>query len=276
MPIWASFPPDEATPALFALFTIAGYQCRLFCSADASDERPTHEEELFVASFMTRAIQAAYTYLADTRGLADVSPETGLIVGSIHGKWERCLRALPFCRTSLPVQKILLPPSAARAFAEGAKDEKLPPGARLTKLGKEALEMVVGRNKVQRPTWYAEGRLQKSVAIRAPGLDGRETLIAWAFVHADSSLGQLNVVEEFQCRGLGGEVLRRIVALRLAQTEERDLRVPEEPRDMTDGWNMVDVVVGNAESTGFFRRQEGWEEAWATAWMTFVSPSSGT
>ena len=136
MPIWTSFTPNEAPPALFALFTIAGYQSRFFCSADACDEQPTREEELFLASFLQSAVQAAYTYLANTRGLADVSPEIGLIVGSIHGKWEKCLRTLPFFRTSLPVQKILLPPSAAQTFAEGAKDERLPPDARVTTLGK--------------------------------------------------------------------------------------------------------------------------------------------
>ena len=62
-------------------------------------------------------------------------------------------------------------------------------------------------------------------------------------------------------------------ALRLAQAKERALQTPEEPEDMTGGWNMVDVVVGNAESTGFFRQQEGWTEAWLTAWMTFIAPS---
>ena len=92
-------------------------------------------------------------------------------------------------------------------------------------------------------------------------------------MHADSSLGQLNVVDGFQRRGLGGEVLRRVVAQRLARAQERQMRAAGEPGDMTNGWNMVDVAVGNAESTEFFRRLEGWEEAWATAWMTFVPPS---
>lgn len=161
MPIWASFPPKETPPNPFAFYTIAGYQSRLFCSADASDVQPTREQEAFVALFMQSAIQAAYAYLADTRGLGDISPQDGLIVGSIHGKWGSCLRALPFSRTSLPVRKFLLPPTAARAFAAGATDERLPPGARLTQLEKRDLEMVVGRNKIQRPTWYVEGRLQQ-------------------------------------------------------------------------------------------------------------------
>lgn len=272
MPIWASFPAKETPPALFAFYTIAGYQSRFFCSADASDAQTTPEQGSFVASFMQSAIQAAYTYLADTRGLGDISPETGLIVGSIHGKWENCLRVLPFARTSLLVRKFLLPPSATRAFAQGTRDERLPPGARLAKLQKEDLDLVVGRNKIQRPAWYVEGRLQQSVAIRVPSPGGYDALVAWALVHADSSLGQLNVVDGFQRRGLGGEVLRRLVAQRLARADERTMRTPEEPGDMTNGWNMVDVVVGNAESTGFFGRLEGWEEAWVTAWITFVPP----
>ncbi|KZT73145.1 hypothetical protein DAEQUDRAFT_509052 [Daedalea quercina L-15889] len=269
-PIWASFPSDEPPPTLFALFTIAGYQSRFFCSADASHEQPTPEQEAFVASFMESSVRAAYTHVAETRGLGDIAE--GLIVGSVHGKWESGLRALPFTTRSFPVHKIVLPPSAARMFAEGASDENLPLGARVTKLEKSDLDMVVGYNKVQRPTWYVEGRLQQSVCIRVPGPEGAEVSVAWAFVHADSSLGQLHVVDAFRRRGLGREVLRRIVALRLAGAEGRTVHAPNELKDMTDGWNMVDAVVGN-EGVGFYTRLEGWEEAWTTAWMTFNAPS---
>lgn len=272
MPLWASFAVDENPPTLFALFTLAGHQARFFCSADPSHDRPTSEQEAFVASFVEASLRAAFKYFVETGAIDLFVRDSALTAGSIHDKWSSCLRALPSAGKYFPVHKTLLPPSAAPTFAAGATDERLPPGARVTKLEEADLEMVVSSNKVARPTRYVESRIDQSVCIRVPGPDGTDILAGWALVHADSSLGQLFVIDAFQRRGLGKELMRRIVALRLARAEERAARTPDEPKDITDGWNMVDVVMENTEAMGFYGRLEGWEEVWVTAWMTFSAP----
>ncbi|KAH9928617.1 uncharacterized protein B0H18DRAFT_999714 [Fomitopsis serialis] len=274
IPLWASFAVNEAPPELFALFTLAGHQARFFCSADPSDEPPTSEQEIFVASFVEASLRAAFDYLAETDAVEDFVRESALTFGSIHDKWSRCLRALPFAGQYFPVLKVLLPPSAARQFAEGATDDKLPPGARMTRLETGDLEMAVSYNKVQRPVKYVESRIDQSVCIRVPGPDGGEVPAGWVLIHADSSLGQLHVVEAFQHRGLGGQLMRRIVALRLTRGGKWTARVSAgEPEDFTNGWQMLDVVAGNTEAAAFYERLEGWEKAWVTAWMRFTAPS---
>jgi len=276
MPIWASFLMTEPPPALFALFVLgtqtAGYQSRLFCSAETSPDQATPEQEAFVASFMEASLRAAFEDLAETCPFGAIARESGLLVGSVHEKWHSCLRALPYAARHSPCRKVLLPPSAARAFAEGIRDDHLPPGARVTRLEKGDVVTILQYNKISRPTGYMEGRLEQSVCIRAPGPDGEEVPVAWIIVHADSSLGGLHVVEAFQRRGLGGELMRRIVALRLAREGERVAQAPNGPKDMTNGWNMVDVVEGNEEGARFYGCLEGWELAWLSSWMTFTAP----
>ena len=274
IPIWASFPLDEQPPTLFALFMlgppVAGYQSRLFCSADASVDEATPEQECFVTSFMQASLRAAFDHIAasDSTDL----PGGKLLVGSIHNKWRRCLSALPQAVIHAPCRKVLLPPSAAKAFAESKSGAKLPPGAQVTKLETRDLETVLSYNKIARTAEYVESRLDQSVCIRAPGPDGEEVPAGWVYVHMDSSPGQLHVVDAFRRCGLGSELMRRVVALRLRLAEERAKRAPQEPADMTDGWNAVDVEEGNAEGSGFYGRLPGWEQGWLSFWARFAAP----
>ncbi|TFY60683.1 hypothetical protein EVJ58_g4989 [Rhodofomes roseus] len=198
-PIWASFSVAEPAPPLLALFVlgteIAGYQSRLFCSAEASPGQPTPEQETFVASFVEASLRAAFDYIAETSPAGALIRESGLMIGSIHEKWHDCLRALPYAGSHSPCRKVVLPPSAARAFAEGASDARLPPGARVTQLQNGDLETVMRYNKIARTTAYVKSRMEQSVCIRAPGPDGEEVPVAWTVVHADSSIGQLHVID---------------------------------------------------------------------------------
>lgn len=272
IPIWASFPLEEAPPALFALFMlgppIAAYQSRLFCSADSSADEPTPEQEAFVASFMQASLRTAFKHVPMTS-----STDLGkLLVGSIHNKWRNCLRALPQAILHTPCRKVLLPPSMARAFVISAPDAMLLLGARVTRLETRDIETVLSYNKVARTAEYVESRSDQSVCIRAPGPDGEEVPAGWVYVHLDSSPGQLHVVDTFRRRGLAGELMRRVVALRVGRLEERARRAPEEPADMTGDWNAVDVEEGNAEGAGFYGCLPGWEQGWLCFWARFAAP----
>lgn len=275
IPVWSSFPLDQSPPTLFALFMlgppVTGYwQSRLFCSADTCVDEPTPEQEALVASFMQASLRAASEHIAATSS-AEL-PEGKLLVGSVHNKWRSCLGALPPAVINIPCRKFMLPPSAARAFADSASDNKLPPGARVTQLETGDIATVLSYNKIPRTTEYVESRLDQSVCIRAPGPDGKEVPAGWMYVHMDSSPGQLHVVDAFRRCGLGGELMRRIVALRLRRAEERARQTPDEPADMTGGWNVVDVEEGNAAGSGFYGRLPGWEQGWLCFWARFAVP----
>ncbi|EPT05630.1 hypothetical protein FOMPIDRAFT_83284 [Fomitopsis schrenkii] len=274
IPIWASFALEEPPPALFAMFMlgppVAEYQSRLFCSADSSVDEPTPEEEAFIASFMQAGLRAAFEHVAATSAIE--LPVGKLLVGSIHNKWSKCLHALPQAIIHVPCRKVLLPPSMARVFADSASDARLPPGARVTRLETRDLGTVLSYNKIARTAAYVESRSDQSVCIRAPGPDGEEVPAGWVYVHMDSSPGQLHVVDEFRRCGLGGELMRRAVALRLRREEERAKRTFDEPADMTEGWNTVDVEEGNMEGAGFYGRLPGWEQGWLSFWARFAAP----
>ena len=274
IPIWSSFSLEKSPPTLFALFMlgppVTGYQSRLFCSADRCEDEPTPEQEAFIASFMQASLRAGADHIAAT---SSTELQDGkLLVGAIHNKWRNCLGALPLAIINAPCRKVLLPPSAARAFADSAGDTNLPPGARLTQLETQDIETVLSYNKIARTAEYVESRLEQSVCIRAPGPDGQEIPAGWMYVHMDSSPGQLHVVDAFRRCGLGSELMRRIVALRLRRAEERARRTPDEPADVTEGWNAVDVEEGNAAGLGFYARLPGWEQGWLCFWARFAAP----
>ncbi|KZT73146.1 hypothetical protein DAEQUDRAFT_722267 [Daedalea quercina L-15889] len=280
LPVWASFYLREPHPPLFAVFTLgfasAGHQSRFFCSAESSPDQLTPEQEAFVMAFIETSLRTAFGYLAKTSPVGQTTQQSELLIGSIHEKWHNCLRTLPFAKLRTPCRKVLLPPSAVQAFAQGAQDERLPQDARVTQLEEGDLEAVVGGSDIARPTGYVNSRLEQSLCIRAQGLDGKEIPAAWIIVHSDSSLGMLEVVKAFRRRGLGGELMRRIVALRVARAEQRAKHAPHEPKDMTEGWNMVDVREGNARGAGFYGNLEGWKHAWLCRWATFTAPDLST
>lgn len=74
----------------------------------------------------------------------------------------------------------------------------------------------------------------------------------------------MHVIDDFKRRGLGTEVMKRIVGLKL------DGASASAARSYTQGWQWVDVESSNAKGMAFYRKLPHWEEAWEASWITLM------
>jgi hypothetical protein len=263
--VWSSCAPGQALPEVFAIFAFwqassGGGQSpsRLFCSLESSDRSPSANEESFVTSFLRECSDACYTILEETVG--SFALRSPLMLGSIHEKWIPCLQ--PLAMRVNPCRKFLLPPALASRFVEHDR-RALSAEYSVGPLKDEDLDVVIANSHIPRKRDYLMSRAHQSVCIRTQNDD---QAIAWCIVHVDGSIGTMHVIDDFKRRGLGTEIMKQIVELKLQQESASG----SEHQNYTQGWNWVDVELSNAEGMPFYRKLPHWEEAWEASWVTLL------
>lgn len=279
--LWSTAPvltleANHTTPAPFAVFLLASAhgntQCRFFCSSEATSGSATPEEAAFVVHVVQEGLRAAAAVLSESRG-EEANPGGGEVrIGSIHEKWTDCLT--PHAAWVNPNTKFLCPPRPA-AGAPPRRTHALPPGAVLARLTERDADFVIATSHIARSREYIRLRCAQSVCVRVPAAGGGTRPVAWVLVLVDGSLGTLHVEPEFRRAGLATAVVRALVddtPLDGAAGGERSSEKGEGAavrRGGALGWFWAEALDFNEKSAGFFRKLEGWEEAWACSWMGF-------
>jgi ribosomal protein S18 acetylase RimI-like enzyme len=249
--LWAtfSFGLEYPLPPLFSVIAISpsDYQSRFFCSADASPDTPTPEEERHATSAIRSFQQTRVARKRNSLGMQ-------IIIGSVHSKWAACLQDLA-SRIS-PCLKYLRRPQPVPGVE--SYDHI---GCAMSVLQSRDLDFVLERCHISRSREYLLSRFPFSVCLRIQS-ETYSPPVSWVVLHSDGSLGMLHVEPEFRRRGIAQTLVNELVRRR----EGVDNKFVER-RGGAFAWNWVDVVESNKEGSRFFKSLDGWEEGWTSLWL---------
>jgi hypothetical protein len=150
----------EHLPPLFSVIitSTSDYQSRFFCSADASPDRPSTEEEKHVTSVI-RCFQQ--TTNARTHCGTYNSQDMSTIIGSVHCKWFASLQDLA-SRTS-PCLKYRRHPQPVLTVES---NNRIPHHGILSVLRSQDVNFVLERCHISRSREYLLSRFPFSICLR--------------------------------------------------------------------------------------------------------------
>lgn len=196
---------------------------------------------------------------------SDPPTRTGILVGSIHDKWVDTLSLIALGNGGCT--KYLLPPLTSRSSPPATDDRRLPEDLTISQLEPSDIPILKSASAIPHADEYYTSRCVMSVCIRT-NIEGSPSLpVAWAFPHADGSIGGLYVQPQFRAKGLAQQVIEAAVdRLRMGEREEE--------RGGALGWNWVDVMENNASGERLFERMAGagWKAGWKCNWMMLKFP----